>query len=144
MSYKSVTYAFTVTLHPKLYTKSIQEQYDSTYLELAKRLKCLPAKVELIAEITPMNKNIHYHGMIQFLAKSKDHILDFIDLFRQSKIFGYKNIKQIEDQPGWQEYIFKDILHTVTLLNRPAVILDEFDINNRYGFQDIAEIIDEQ
>jgi len=148
MPYNSVKYAFTVTLQPQLYKSSIQDQYDNTYLELSKRLKCLASTVALIAECTP-NKNIHYHGMIQFHVKTKDHILDFVDLFRKSKIFGYKNIKQIEDESGWLEYITKDVLHTRSILNRPPIILNEFDTNEtlkgfEYDLQYLDDIIIEQ
>lgn len=135
-TYTSVKYAFTITLHPSMYKLPIDEQYDQTYLELITRLKSLPTKVCLIAEITQYNYNVHYHGTMQFIVKSKDHQLDFINLFRQSKIFGFKNIKQVDDEDGWKSYIIKDLDKTRILLCRPPVIIDEFD---NYVIQGITE-----
>jgi hypothetical protein len=96
-------------------------------LELVTRLKCLSSRVCLIAEITKYNANIHYHGLIQFLVKSVDHIIDFHNLFRNSKLFGFKNIKQIEDEDGWITYISKDLEHTKKVLCRPPIVIDDFD-----------------
>lgn len=124
--YQSVKYSFTLTLRPKLYDSTLDVQYDVTSTELVNRLKCLPSRVTVIAEITKYNCNIHYHGMIQFLIRSKDHIVDFHNLFRKSKIFGFKNIKQVDDERGWLEYISKELKRTKDIVGRPPILIDEF------------------
>lgn len=122
--YQSVKYSFTVTLQNKMYVYKPEEQYDFTYLELIKRLKALGATFTIIAELT-LNGNLHYHGIITFHQRSKSHSLDFKNVFRTSKIFGYSNIKQIEDYEGWVEYIIKELHNTKDILCRPPIVYDD-------------------
>lgn len=143
--YQSVMYAFTVTLKPVMFRRSIEEQYDSTYLELSTRLKSLPCKLTMICELTS-NYNIHYHGIIVFITKSRSHEKDFKDLFRKSQIFGFTNIKQVDDFNGWVDYIKKDVTVSVKIINRPPVIIDEHDLFNVFDnpFMIQEELISDQ
>lgn len=141
-TYRSVLYSFTVTLKPVMYKFKPQTQYDKTYIDLAKLLKSLNCKLTMICEYTK-NYNIHYHGVIQFLSKSKDHMKDFYDVFRIVKSFyGFVNIKQIDDLDGWKSYISKELndFH-----DRRPIIIDEHEFYNQ-GFEQYVcyDLSDEQ
>jgi hypothetical protein len=71
---------------------------------------------------------------------------DFKDVFRGSKMFGFTQIRQIEDFGGWVEYIMKDLYITKDILNRPPIIVDEYDILNTMKVDGMIQydIIDEQ
>lgn len=127
MEYKSVDYSFTVTLKPIVCTAPPEYQYDRTYLEIIKRLRCLNCKITCVAELTK-NYDIHYHGIISFNVLSKSYEKDFKDLFRSSRIFGYNYIKQIDDMPGWSQYIGKDLNSFRDIMNRPPILIDEYNI----------------
>jgi len=144
--YNSVDYSFTITLQPRLFVKTIEDQYDITFVEVCRKLNSLISTHTIIAEITPTNYNIHYHGIIKFHRPSKSHMKDFKDVFRGSKMFGFTQIRQIEDFGGWVEYIMKDLYITKDILNRPPIIVDEYDILNTMKVDGMIQydIIDEQ
>lgn len=124
----SVKYAFTLTLQPKLYKYKPEEQYDLTYMHVTTLLKALISTVDVIAELT-VNCNLHYHGVIQFKSFKKSQNLEllFRNTFRADKYIGFVNIRQLTDEEGWLEYITKDISHTRNSINRPPVLLNEFE-----------------
>lgn len=127
----SVKYAATITLQPKLYKYKPEEQYDKSYMHIAKQLMALGTKVDLVAELTK-NYNIHYHLVIQFVNfKPKSNLmLMFHNAFRNDPIVGFVNIKQIEDEVKWLDYIMKDINITKETINRPPIILNEIHTKN--------------
>lgn len=142
--YKSVLYFATVTLHPKLYKNTISEQYDKTNLLIALLMKQIRTSSTIVAEQTK-SWNLHYHIVIQFNVRSKNHIKDFYDLFRGSGVFGFVNIKQIEDDAGIRKYISKSLSEFKDCVGRPPVLLDELnfmDLESNLFL--VADLIDEQ
>lgn len=121
----TVQYAFTVTLRPKLYAEPAQAQFDKTYFTLYTLLKSLSADdLTIVAEQTK-NFNVHYHGIINFIYDPRVFAPKlFTDAFRNHKLFGFVNIKQIDDLSGWMEYIKKDLPLTKQCINRPPIIKD--------------------
>lgn len=150
----SVLYAITITLQPKLYKYKLEEQYDRTYLHVGKQLKALGTKVDLIAEITKHNCNLHYHGILKFYNfKPKTNlIIKFYDHFRMDPIIGFVNIRQMDDEQGWKDYITKEIYYTKESLDRMPIVINEiskFKLCNDYGHMKIDEylcldLVDEQ
>lgn len=143
---KSVRYAYTITLLPKLYKLKPEEQYDKTYIEVVKTLKALNSTICTVAELTK-NYNIHYHGVLQysFCDKKEDLMKKFYDIFRGHDKFGYVNIKQITDEPKWLEYMSKEIEGTECQINRKPIIIDEFDYYKKGMEEYISEdLISEQ
>lgn len=126
MASTSVRYAATVTLRPQLYKYKPEEQYDRSYMEVAKMIKALDTRVDIIAELTK-SFNLHYHLTIEFINfKPKSNLmLIFHNAFRNNKIFGFVNIRQIDNDIKWLEYIKKDLTITKNTINRPPVILNE-------------------
>lgn len=126
----SVRYSFTITLKPSLYNVPASVQYDKTYDELYKHLcQNFNVKLTLVAELT-RNYNIHFHGTIVFIMINvhKYNVMKrFVDSFRKSKIFGFVNIKQIEDEPGWIDYISKGFHDFTRDTNRRPILQDDFD-----------------
>lgn len=128
----SFKYSFTVTLKPIMYKKVATDQYDATSQEVLTKLLGLSYMspdgkfdLTLVSELTK-NYNIHYHGIIKMpLRNSKIHCMKrFTDEFRNSKQLGFVNIKQIDDEPGWIDYISKDLHSTKIHVGRPPVIFD--------------------
>lgn len=141
----SIDFAFTVTLKPNLYCDEPHQQYDKTYSQLIQILKSKGSFVTCVAELTK-SYNLHMHGIIKFDMKNVEHksrnlMLRFTNLFRKHKLFGFVNIRQIDDFPKWKEYISKDIHETRSLLNRPPILIDNYEIFDNmngieYYFQD--------
>lgn len=124
----SVRYSLTVTLKPLQYKEFAEKQYDNTCMYLINKLTMLNCQYTLVAEMTKAC-NIHYHGTIEFLKchKNQHHRKYLIDHFRNDKMIGYVCMKQITDEPGWIEYIKKDIVGTTEVLNRRPILKDDFD-----------------
>lgn len=121
-------YAFTVTLKPRLFSNSPTEQYDMTYTRLHSILNCLsiPESLTLVAELTKAC-NIHYHGMIiMHVHPKKSAKVRFHNAFRHERDYGFVNLTQIDDEPGWIAYISKNIKSTKDDIDRPPIICDEF------------------
>lgn len=126
---ESVEYSFTVTLHPKTYRFTSVEQYDLTYMRIFTLLRSIGHRVSIIAEHTK-NFNIHYHGIITFEIKRGDRqnfLKLFKDKFRAEPMFGFVDIKQIQDSPGWRVYIIKELHQTRIDTNRPPIICDDHE-----------------
>lgn len=115
----SVDYAITVTLAPKIYRASPPIQYRETIIELTSILLKLGEFV-IVPEVTK-NYNVHYHIIckIPLSDKRKRKGAEYYirNAFRNTKFFGFINIKQCDDVSGWEEYMFKDLPDTITLLN---------------------------
>lgn len=127
----SVKYAFTVTLKPNMYRHAAEKQYEDTYKSLFKNLEML-GKVTIVAEITK-NYNIHYHGIIRFamcFTKHTNLMKAFVDSFRTTKSYGFVNIKQIIDEPGWIDYISKSLPDTMESIKWRPIVIDQLDIFN--------------
>lgn len=120
-------YAFTVTLLPRLFQHPSEVQFDTTYLKLKDKLIELSDTFTLIAEHTK-NMNIHYHGVIKFLTvRCKNAIKYFKDHFRRDKLFGFVDIKIMDDEDGWRDYIKKEFKETLDVINRRPIIVDGFN-----------------
>lgn len=127
---KSIRYAFTVTLNPKLYNEPASQQFDKSSEELFKHLVLMfNANFVLVSELTK-NYNIHYHGSIEFImidVKKYNLMKRFVDSFRKSKLFGFVNIKPIDNEPIWIDYIGKEFHNFCSDTNRRPILKDDFD-----------------
>jgi len=125
-------YAITLTLKPKLYNHTIEEQYD-----LAKPIitNLHYGQMTVVAELTK-SFNVHFHIILK-RDKSlrcigpKGRPVSFerslYDRFRNSDIIGYVNIKKCTDKSGWISYISKDIQTTKADMARRVVVIDELN-----------------
>jgi len=128
--FETVKYSFTITLKPHLYKFTNTEQFDLTSDLLVKDLSNMGiTKVTMIAENT-QSFNIHYHGVITWFltcGTMKDIRNRFIDSFRRHKNIGFVNIKQIDDEVGWKNYISKELEETYINTDRRPILKDDFD-----------------
>lgn len=137
----SQMYAFTVTLSPKNYRNNAEVQYDDTWSHVLHKLRNICNNVSLVAELTKAS-NIHYHGLCNFTLTGKNLIKQFNDHFRcRCKnrnvckcITGFVNIKVCDNQPGWVEYMCKDVEETRQSISRPPVIFDQIKVLPRGMF----------
>lgn len=98
-------HAITLTLRPKYYSMSLEEQLHLSSNEI-KALNNV--QYHVIAELTP-NYNIHYHGVIQIVKPNKYSLLrQLYDITRKMEIIGFCCIKPLDDYEVWQSYIYKD------------------------------------
>lgn len=120
-------YAFTVTLRPRLFTEPAEVQYDITNLPIREKLHHISGNFTVIAEMTA-NKNIHYHGIIVYpTGYCRDVIKHFKDYFRKDKMFGFVDIKIMDDEGGWIEYISKELQITASVVQRRPILFDALD-----------------
>lgn len=124
----SVRYSFTITLKPIMYKDKLEDQFHKTFVELCHALNEM-GKYVLIAEQTRAF-NLHYHGTMEFTKSYHENTTNvrkkFVDSFRKSKIFGFVNIKQIDLEPGWKEYISKSFEEMKQIGIRP-ILKDDLD-----------------
>lgn len=129
---ETVRYSATITLKPRMYQYKAEQQYDMTYPELIKHLSCNNySNATIISELTK-NYNVHYHITITFQNPyTKDFKINFqkqfVDSFRKSQVFGFVNIKQIDSELGWIEYISKDLKTFIDSTGRRPIIKDDFN-----------------
>lgn len=126
----SFNYAFTITLKPVSFKLEPEQQYDKTYLHVRSQLISLGFKVTLVAELTK-NMNVHYHGVINFKLGDDCKIKvikEFHKQFRNDLIIGFVNIRQIDDDQKWNEYIKKSLHDTNKAIGRRPIISDDFKI----------------
>lgn len=122
-------YSFTVTLLPRLYKFDAKQQYDLTYSTVFRVVNSIYAnstKLTIVAELTKQFC-IHYHGIFNVITdKSEIRCRKlFVDSFRNHPLFGFVNIKLVDDEAGWLKYISKDLQQTKDLIGRPPVLRDD-------------------
>lgn len=126
----STRYSATITLLPRLYKLNATVQYDKTlealYLHLVTYFNC---RFSAVAELTK-NFNVHYHLTIEFIYKDLTKInvrKKFVDSFRKSDLFGFVDIRQIDDEPKWGQYISKSFKDFYKDTDRRPIIKDDLD-----------------
>jgi len=132
----SFEYSFTITLRPRFYKKTAEEQYDDIIPHIIKIMDLLSNKYTLIAELTKCY-NIHLHGSIKFRLTSKNLCKYFHDAFRNDTYVGFVNIRQTMDDSTWHDYISKDFTKTYNALSRRPILrdhLDKYDQDTRAEF----------
>lgn len=123
---ESIKYAFTITLKPSMYKYTSEEQYDKTYMLTFKHLKSRCLRLTMVAEHTKAF-NLHYHGIITLTVNKHQNIVKkFVDSFRNHPFIGFVNVKPMENEQGWIDYIKKDLVCTKSALGRPPLISDDF------------------
>lgn len=114
-------YAFTVTLKPVLFRYNADEQVRKTASELETYINGMSSEFTLVAELTK-NANVHYHGIIKFPINRITNINKYWkDKFRNHKLFGFVDIKVMDDEDGWIDYISKDFVETNNSLCFPII-----------------------
>lgn len=122
----------TLTLLPKHYVKSVEEQAmlaRESLLEIMKKIQC---KAIFVLEITKQY-NIHIHGMLQLPKVYQDPLKTLFQVFRTSKVFGRKTIQQVRYYDSYVEYMVKDIEKTRTVINLWPIIRDDYNLYNSYS-----------
>lgn len=127
----TVRYAATITLKPRMYQHRAEQQYDMTYPDIVKHLECNGWKnYSIVAELTK-NYNVHYHLTITFpiavVVPKVNYMKKFVDSFRKSQVFGFVNIKQIDDELGWITYMSKDLQQFIDSTGRRPIIKDDYN-----------------
>lgn len=116
-------YFFTVTLQPKMYKFTADEQYDKTVNELLIILRILSEKFTVVTELTK-SANVHWHGIIQMGDKKTP----FVNMFRGDSQFGFINISPIKSMEQVYNYIRKDLENTSKELNRRSILQDKYNV----------------
>lgn len=120
--------AVTVTLPERYKRMSAELQLEHTKTSL---LECFDnMEVSLVAELT-QNYDIHYHGICRVPIErvKHGHVLRYVkDRLRK---FGFVCVKQVEDYPGWVEYLKKDIRTTIKEHRIYPIVKDDYDILER-------------
>lgn len=123
-------YEFTLTLRPRLYNKTSQEQYDYCYPLLRRLLE--KYKCSMIAELTSEN-NVHFHAKIELENfRARDRLIN--QLRNYNTVFGRKTITQLVNEPCYDQYMKKDIHVTLQVIKDP-IVMDTFEMlgyQNKY------------
>lgn len=132
----------TITLLPKMYKQDAEHQYDATVDPIQKILSLFFCEdYSLVAELT-RNSNIHYHAIGRRKECFDSLRKKLNDKFRNDPLFGFINIKLVENEPQVLDYMKKSLKETADLIKRPSVIHDspvyphfrEYDFPINCGF----------
>jgi len=112
-------YFLTITLDPKIYRRSINEQYITVKDFIKNLLKQWCSVFWLVPELTNQS-NIHFHGYIKLsFDHYRHHIIDVLKRFPlgMSKI----NDQKISDKERVVNYMYKDYHTTVKFIHNPRI-----------------------
>lgn len=134
--------ALTVTLRPRCYRYSLEEQTSQLFNEMEKYRTLYKFKISLLVEITK-NGNIHAHG---FISLRKDHPMiahrtmkiAIINMWRKSNIIGFTCPKPIDTHDGWLAYCNKEREQTAQDVNW-IVLFDEHNYFTECFFEELCE-----
>jgi len=113
------SYFLTITLDPKIYKRTISEQFITVRDFIKNILKQYSDNFWLVAELTEQS-NVHFHGFISFAQSHyKHHIIDALKRFPlgMSKI----NNSVIVEKRRTVEYMYKEYPHTTQFINKPLI-----------------------
>lgn len=133
-------YSITQTLNSRVMGKiDSPEQYDKTHEHLINILRSIGAKqISMVCELT-RNADVHYHGMFTMPCASLDQVRYKVNnRIRKCKYFGFRQIDLVTDEPGWIDYIRKDLIHTHQLLARMPIVCDDL---NAFGVGEQLEFM---
>jgi len=125
------TYALTVTLQPKIFKKTIREQYDLAKLEIGVVSRTM--HISAITELT-QSGNLHFHGIVsqKYQQKRGTFKQTVHDVFRNSKVFGFVCVRPLTDPNIWKDYCTKHIEETKKELDdRPIIFVDDLKLFDR-------------
>lgn len=90
--------------------------------------------------------DVHYHGVINFKMDKHHCEVRFRNAFRNHPLFGFVNLKVITDEPGWIDYLRKDLSKTAQIIFGRPILIDEFNCFRTGEFDQfgIQEIISDQ
>jgi len=122
---RTIQYAFTLTLNPRLFSKTPEEQFDATRSAIDS-LTFSGARVTAIFELTN-SFNVHYHGLVDFeYVKDRNYIKLLHDYFRKLPLLGSQRcIKVVDDYQGWVDYMFKELGRTSADTMRFPIVRDD-------------------
>jgi len=116
MSNYSIDYAGTLTLRPKLFVHTPEQQIDLARTEIKVCLRTLCAQYTCIAELTK-SYNIHFHLICKVLMLGQKNTLrKLYDCFRKSTIIGFCVWKPVTEYKVWTDYMTKDTIKTYSEL----------------------------
>jgi len=102
---KSISYAVTLTLAPRLYKLEGPEQVAYVRSTVCHLLNRKGLKYTLVACYTK-SYNAHFHGICHYEGMSlpKDCLKDLYSIFRKEKDIGFSCYKPVTDEPEWKRY----------------------------------------
>lgn len=125
-------YEFTITLRPRLYDRTPEEQFRYTS-DILQR-ECLSRwNTSCVAELTKEN-NIHYHGIVHL--KDFKHRNSFLNGFRKyNNIFGRKSCSPIRKESDWIMYMRKNVEETRQILGQDPWVTDVYELGGSLNWK---------
>lgn len=125
-------YEFTLTLRPRLYDRTPDEQF--VYTSAILQNECFRGfTVSCVAELTKEN-NIHYHGMVHLKDFKQRNA--FLNTFRKyNNIFGRKTCTPIRKETDWIMYMRKDTKETQQILGKDPWVSDAFELGGNINWK---------
>jgi len=115
-----MNYFVTITLKPRYYTQTPEQQFDILKNELVRELAYNKEQQTIVFELTKAF-NIHCHAIL-WLRKNRE----LHDVFRANKVIGFIKVEQPKNYEQCMEYIFKNVSDTYnTLRCRHPVIKND-------------------
>lgn len=121
-------FAITVTLHKKCFDMPAEWQFDHYTDAVKDMFSVFKFKYTMVTELTQAS-NIHYHALVEAPNYCEDVLRKKLnDYTRKNKTIGFICVKQVTDEPGWVDYIVKDLSKTYRLISRDPLIRDDLRV----------------
>lgn len=119
----SQIFAVTLTLLPKIYKLTPQRQYLKGLRQILGLFKRHGVICNTLVPELTKNYNVHFHGAVYLPLLGKQGPKEkWYNIFRQDDVVGFTLIKEVEDYGKWEEYMYKNLEETRTVLRKGSLI----------------------
>lgn len=120
-----VLYEFTATLRPIWYKKSPEQQYDLVRKVFDKHL--MPFDITAVVELTSVY-NIHIHCALRLSPQEYRKFTDVLRIPNVNALFGRSQLKQVQYDKSYYDYMKKDIVKTMKVIDRMPILADKLQV----------------
>jgi len=139
------SYAITLTIKPKWYKFTIEEQKSILKNELMNMSGDIDYHV--IIELT-QSYNVHAHGIIR-LKNDKNRLRPLLELkylhnmFRKCSVIGFIYLKQITNLFEWKEYCYKNYTQTKIIFCYEEIFIKTVNLTLP-NYEDIEKVLNDK
>lgn len=120
-----VLYEFTATLRPIWYKHKPEKQYDLLRKAFDEHL--MKYDITAVAELTK-TYNIHMHAAIRLSPTQYRQFTDTLRVPKLQALFGKCTFNQVQYDQSYYEYMKKDIVITLKVINEIPILADKLQV----------------
>lgn len=122
-------FAVTLTFRPPVFRYKAEDQHDRHHVDVCDVLRGL-GRFSLVAELTK-SSNVHFHALLECDGSEVAVRKRVNDAVRRHPVIGFCCTKLCTDEPGWADYMSKEVSDYHEVMKRHPIIADGLDIFSR-------------